>query len=95
MNMFSIAVEILNTIRNFVGHDSSFTPLHIPVFEGNEKRYLAECVDSNFVSSIGEFVDRFEGMLANFTGVKKAVLCANGTAALHISLPISGHTGFG
>jgi perosamine synthetase len=40
----------------------------------------------------GEFVDRFEGMLAAFTGVKKAVLCVNGTAALHISLPISGHT---
>jgi perosamine synthetase len=93
--MTDIAAAILDTIRKVVDHDGSFTALHIPVFEGNEKRYLAECVDSNFVSSIGEFVDRFEGMLANFTGVKKAVLCANGTAALHISLPISGHTGFG
>jgi perosamine synthetase len=46
-------------------------------------------VDSNFVSSIGEFVDRFEGMLAEFTGVKKAVLCVNGTAALHICLKMS------
>jgi perosamine synthetase len=52
-------------------------------------------MDSNVVSSIGEFVDRFEGMLAAFTGVKKAVLCVNGTAALHISLPISANTGFG
>jgi len=93
--MTDIAAAILDTIRKVVDHDGSFTALHIPVFEGNEKRYLAECVDSNFVSSIGEFVDRFEGMLANFTGVKQAVLCVNGTAALHISLPISGHTGFG
>jgi hypothetical protein len=70
---------MLDTIRKVVGHDGSFTALHIPVFEGNEKHYLAECVDSNFVSSIGEFVDRFEGMLAAFTGVKRAVLCVNGT----------------
>jgi len=47
-------------------------------------------VDSNCVSSIGEFVDRFEGMLAGFTGVKRAVLCVNGTAALHIFLKMSG-----
>jgi len=87
-----MAADILDTIRKVVGHVGSFTTQHIPVFEGNEKRYLAECVGSNFVSSIGEFVDRFEGMLAAFTGVKQAVLCVNGTAALHISLPISGHT---
>ena len=47
-------------------------------------------MDSNFVSSIGEFVDRFEGMLPEFTGVRKAVLCVNGTAALHICLKMSG-----
>jgi len=88
--MTDIAADILNTIRKVIDHAGSFTALHIPVFEGNEKRYLAECVDSNFVSSIGEFVDRFEGMLAAFTGVKKAVLCVNGTAALHICLKMSG-----
>jgi len=88
--MADSAAEILNTIRKVVHHNGSFTALHIPVFEGNEKRYLAECVDSNFVSSIGEFVDRFEGMLSAFTGVKRAVLCVNGTAALHICLKMSG-----
>jgi perosamine synthetase len=88
--MTDIAAAILDTIRKVVDHDGSFTALHIPVFEGNEKRYLAECVDSNFVSTIGEFVDRFEGMLAAFTGVKQAVLCVNGTAALHICLKMSG-----
>ena len=88
--MADIATDILDTIKQVIACDASFTPLHIPIFEGNEKRYLAECVDSNFVSSIGEFVDRFEGMLAAFTGVKKAVLCVNGTAALHICLKMSG-----
>jgi len=78
------------SIKKAVDHDSSFTAPHIPVFEGNEKRYLAECADSNFISSIGEFVDRFEGMLASFTGLKKAVLCVNGTAAMHICLKMLG-----
>jgi perosamine synthetase len=87
-----MAADILDTIKKVIAPEAFFTTQHIPVFEGNEKRYLAECVDSNFVSSIGEFVDRFEGMLAAFTGVKQAVLCVNGTAALHISLPISGHS---
>jgi perosamine synthetase len=88
--MAAIGTDILDKIKKVVGHDGSFTALHIPVFEGNEKRYLSECVDSNFVSSIGEFVDRFEGMLAEFMGVRKAVLCVNGTAALHICLKMSG-----
>ncbi|MCX5847586.1 MAG: LegC family aminotransferase [Deltaproteobacteria bacterium] len=88
--MADLATEVLNTIKKVINREASFTPLHIPIFEGNEKRYLAECVDSNFVSSIGEFVDRFEGMLAAFTGVKKAVLCVNGTAALHICLKMTG-----
>jgi len=84
--MAHIAADILDTIKKVIARDASFTALRIPVFDGNEKRYLAECVDSNFVSSIGEFVDRFEGMLAAFTGVRKAVFCVNGTAALHIRL---------
>jgi dTDP-4-amino-4,6-dideoxygalactose transaminase len=84
--MAGIAAAILDAIKPVVDREASFTALRNPIFEGNEKRYLAECVDSNFVSSIGEFVDRFEGMLAAFPGVKKAVLCVNGTAALHIGL---------
>jgi len=88
--MTDLATEILIGIRKIIIRDASFTPLHIPIFEGNEKRYLTECVDSNFVSSIGEFVDRFERMLADFTGVKKAVLCVNGTAALHVCLKMTG-----
>jgi perosamine synthetase len=88
--MTDITAEILNTIKKVIARDASFTALHIPVFEGNEKHCPAECVDSNFVSSIGEFVDRFEGMLAAFTGVSKAVLCVNSMAALHVCLKVSG-----
>jgi len=68
----------------------SFIPLHEPRFLGNEKKYLNECIDSTFVSSVGKFVDRFEDMIAEYTGVKYAVATCNGTSALHISLLISG-----
>lgn len=65
---------------------SEFLPLHEPRFIGNEKKYLNECIDSTFVSSVGKFVDRFEQDIASFTGAKYAVAMVNGTAALHISL---------
>ncbi len=90
IDMSDLAIDILHTIKKVIARDAAFTPLHIPIFKGNEKLYLAECVDSNFVSYIGEFVDRFEGLIAAFTGVKRAVLCVNGTAALHICLKMSG-----
>lgn len=63
-----------------------FIPLHEPKFIGNEKKYLNDCVDSTFVSSVGLYVDRVEKEVANYTGAKYAVATANGTAALHVSL---------
>ncbi len=63
-----------------------FIPLHEPKFIGNEKKYLNECIDSTFVSSVGKFVDQFEEMIASYTGAKYAVATSNGTSALHISL---------
>ena len=48
-------------------------PLHSPLFIGNEKKYLNECIDTTFVSSVGKFVDRFEEEVATYTGAKKAV----------------------
>jgi len=65
-------------------------PLHEPRFIGNEKKYLNECVDSSFVSSIGEFVDRFELELSKFTRAKYTVATNNGTSAIHISLLVLG-----
>lgn len=67
-----------------------FIPLHAPRFVGNEKKYVSECIDSTFVSSVGAFVDKFEKQVAEFTGSKYAVATVNGTAALHISLILSG-----
>jgi aminotransferase in exopolysaccharide biosynthesis len=67
-------------------YGSDFIPLHRPVFEGNEIKYLIDCVESNFVSSVGKKVTEFEESIAKFTGSKFAVATVNGTAALHIAL---------
>ena len=64
----------------------AFIPLHEPKFVGNEKKYLNECIDSTFVSSVGAFVDRFEKEFAKYVGSRYAVAVVNGTAALHIAL---------
>lgn len=69
---------------------NDFVPLIVPVFMGNEKRYLNECIDSTFVSSVGAFVDRFEKDMAEYTGAKKAVVCVSGTNALHMALMLVG-----
>jgi aminotransferase in exopolysaccharide biosynthesis len=63
-----------------------FIPLHEPRFIGNEKKYLNDCIDSTFVSSVGKYVDTFENEFARTVGSKYAIATVNGTAALHISL---------
>ena len=67
-----------------------FIPLHRPIFEGNEKSYLIDCIDSNFVSSVGAKVTEFEEKIARFTGARYAVATVNGTAALHVALELAG-----
>lgn len=69
---------------------NEFIPLHAPVFCGNEKKYVAETIESTFVSSVGAFVDRFEQDMQAFTGSARAVATVNGTAALHIALLLAG-----
>lgn len=69
---------------------NDFVPLHAPIFQGNEKAYVAETIDSTFVSSVGRFVDDFEKLIKNYTGSKKAVATVNGTAALHTALYLAG-----
>lgn len=83
----TIAPAILDKFKSLF---KSPVILHEPTFAGNEKKYLAECVDSTFVSSVGPFVTRFEQELAGYTGVKFAVATANGTAALHTCLLLAG-----
>jgi len=67
-------------------------PLHRPVFEGPERRWLVDCIDSNFVSSVGARVTEFEERVAAFTGAGFAVATVNGTAALHVALHLAGVT---
>lgn len=79
----------IDFIKSVYGNQE-FTPLSVPVFVGNEKKYLSECIDTTFVSSVGKFVDRFEEEMAKYTGAKKAVVCVSGTNALHMSLMLAG-----
>tara|TARA_B100000035_G_scaffold299877_1_gene294948 strand:- start:1179 stop:2375 length:1197 start_codon:yes stop_codon:yes gene_type:complete len=60
--------------------------LHEPFFSGNETQYLEACVSTNFVSSIGPFVNKFEEMLSELTGAKHVIATVNGTSSLHLSL---------
>ena len=65
-------------------------PLSVPEIRGNEWKYVKECLDTNWVSSAGSFVDRFEDMMAEYIGTEFAVATVNGTAALHIALLLAG-----
>jgi len=67
-------------------YDEDEVLLHRPLFSELEKRYVNECIDSNFVSSVGKRVIEFEEKLADYTGAKYAIACVNGTAALHAVL---------
>ncbi|NVJ54171.1 MAG: LegC family aminotransferase [Campylobacteraceae bacterium] len=77
--------EIVNFIKQTF-NTNEFIPLHEPRFRGNEKKYLNDCIDSTFVSSVGKYVDMFEKEFASYVGSKYAIATVNGTAALHISL---------
>jgi perosamine synthetase len=65
-------------------------PLSTPHLSGNEWKYVKECLDTNWVSSAGKYVDLFEQEIAKYTGAKYAVACVSGTAALHVSLRLAG-----
>jgi len=67
-----------------------FIPLHAPTFNGNEKAYVSETIESTFVSSVGKFVGEFEQKIEAYTGSAKAVATVNGTAALHAALYMAG-----
>src|SRR5439155_26851661 len=67
-----------------------FLPLCVPHFRGNEWRYLKECIDTGWVSSVGAYVDRFERAVAARAGTRHAVAVVNGTSALHLALLAAG-----
>ncbi len=65
-------------------------PLHVPVFSGKEKEYLVDCIDSTFVSTIGEYVNLLEKSMCRLTGAKYATATVNGTSGLHAALAVAG-----
>ena len=69
---------------------NDFIPLHIPNFNGNEKKYLENCIDSTYVSSVGPFVDKFELLMSKITQSKKTTAVVNGTAGLQVALRLVG-----
>lgn len=69
---------------------NEFIPLHAPTFNGNEKKYLLETIDSTFVSSVGAYVDQFEEMMTAITKTKKSVAVVNGTAGIQVALRLVG-----
>ena len=81
--------ELINFIRN-IFNTQDLIPLHVPVFKGNEKKYLEECIDSTFVSSVGPFVNKFEELMNQITQTKKTTAVVNGTAALQVGLRLVG-----
>ncbi|MEQ8175997.1 MAG: LegC family aminotransferase [Syntrophomonadaceae bacterium] len=87
---FSIEA-VIKAVKLVVKCDQA-VPLHEPCFQGNEWTYLKDCLDSGWVSSVGQYVDRFEKMLSEYTGAACAVAAVNGTAALHICLLMAGVT---
>ena len=81
--------QIIDFIKNQYS-SRDFIPLHEPNFRGNEKEYVLDTINSTFVSSVGQYVDRFELMMAELTKTQKSVAVVNGTAALQVALRLSG-----
>lgn len=81
---------VVALLKEMLPRDKDVVALHEPCFQGNEWVYVKECLDTGWVSSVGKYVDRFEQMLQEYTGVKRAVAVVNGTAALHICLKLVG-----
>ncbi len=84
--MSKLSIQISEGIKDAIG-DSKFF-LHEPRFDELEKNILNKCIDSSFVSSVGEYVNIFENMLEDFTGCKRAIALVNGTSALHLALKV-------
>lgn len=86
-------IEKFKSITDFIKAkfpNENFIPLHAPVFIGKERSYVLDAIDSTFVSSVGEYVNRFEDMMCFLTGAKYAVAIVNGTNALHMGLMMAG-----
>lgn len=84
----NLASQIVSRI--YLATQAASAELHEPCLHGNELKYIKDCVDTNFVSSVGAYVDLFEKNLATYVGAEHAIAVVNGTSALHIALMVSG-----
>jgi perosamine synthetase len=82
--------ELINFIRKLYPNKEEIIPLHEPLLDDTEKQYLADCIDSGFVSSAGAEIEKFENAIAEYTGSKNAIAVVNGTSALFISMRMLG-----
>ncbi len=81
--------DVIGFIKNQFDN-KAFIPLHEPRFLGNEKKYVADTIDSTFVSSVGAYVDKFELMISSISGTNKSIGVVNGTSALQVALRLAG-----
>lgn len=86
----ALQASFLAGLAEVLGRPQQPIPLHAPEFLGHEAAYVNECIETGWVSSVGQFVDRFEAMLAEFTGCKHAIAVCNGTASLQVALHLAG-----
>lgn len=80
--------KIVNFIKSLYPTENP-VPLHAPRFIGNEKEYLIDCIDTTYVSYVGQYVSRFEDEIKHLTGAKFAIAVSSGTAALHVALRLA------
>ena len=88
--MLSLPETVASGVRRALGGREGFVALHEPTIGAREKALVDDCLDSGFVSSVGQYVDRFEAQLAEYLGVDHVVAVVNGTAALHVALLLAG-----
>jgi len=88
MNLITLPEQVTEAVRKVIGNGP--IKLHEPSFTGNEIKYIEDCINSTYVSSVGKYVDQFEVELSKFTGANYAVSIVNGTAALHLALKLAG-----
>jgi perosamine synthetase len=86
----SLAAEFVSTIRAVVGHSDEPIGLHVPEIGDLEKKYILECLDSTFVSSVGAFIPKLETRMQEITGAKHAIAVSNGTVGLQVAMFLAG-----
>ena len=88
--MSSLATEFIDRVRSVVGHQAEPIGLHVPEIGELEKKYINECLDSTFVSTVGAFVPMLEERMREITGAKHAVAVSNGTVGLQVAMFLAG-----